>query len=85
MELHEKDINKSINLNIIGTANVTMACSQKNIKLIYFSTNYVYPGINGNYNEDDPLKPFKPDEDHAKALPLSSHIVIIVLLKEETI
>ena len=58
MELHEKDIIKSINLNVIGTANVTMACSQKNIKLIYFSTNYVYPGINGNYNENDPLKPF---------------------------
>ncbi len=58
MELHEKDINKSINLNIAGTANVTMACSQKKIKLIYFSTNYVYPGINGNYNEEDPLKPF---------------------------
>ena len=58
MELHEKDIKKSINLNIIGTANITTACSQKNVKLIYFSTNYVYPGINGNYNEEDPLKPF---------------------------
>ena len=51
MELHDKEINKSINLNIKGTANITMACSQKNIKLIYFSTHYVYPGINGNYNE----------------------------------
>ena len=58
MELHEKNISKSINLNIIGTANVTIACSQKNIKLIYFSTNYVYPGEKGNYNEHDPLKPF---------------------------
>ena len=58
MELHEKDIIKSINLNIIGTANVTMVCSKKNIKLIYFSTNYVYPGVKGNYNEHDPLKPF---------------------------
>ena len=58
MELHEKNIIKSINLNIIGTANVTLACSNKNIKLIYFSTNYVYPGIKGNYNENDPLKPF---------------------------
>ena len=58
MELHNKKINKSINLNIIGTANITIACSQKNIKLIYFSTHYVYPGINGNYNEEDPLKPF---------------------------
>ena len=58
MDLHEKDISKSINLNVIGTANVTLACSNKNIKLIYFSTNYVYPGMNGNYNENDPLKPF---------------------------
>ena len=58
MDLHEKNIGKSINLNIIGTANVTLACSQKNIKLIYFSTNYVYPGEKGNYNEHDSLKPF---------------------------
>ena len=58
MNIHEKNISKSINLNIIGTANVTKACEKKNIKLIYFSTNYVYPGTNGNYNEDDPLKPF---------------------------
>jgi dTDP-4-dehydrorhamnose reductase len=29
-----------------------------NIKLIYFSTDYVYPGIDGNYDEEDYLKPF---------------------------
>ena len=44
MKLHENDISKSIDLNIIGTANITKACSNKNIKMIYFSTNYVYPG-----------------------------------------
>ena len=27
-------------------------------KLIYFSTNYVYPGLKGNYKESDPVKPF---------------------------
>ena len=27
------------------------------IKLIYFSTNYVYPGKKGNYRETDPLLP----------------------------
>ena len=57
MKLHEKDIKKSINLNIIGTANITKACSEKNIKLIYFSTNYVYPGVKGNYKEQDPIFP----------------------------
>ena len=57
MNIHEKNISKSINLNIIGTANVTKACEKKNIKLIYFSTNYVYPGKKGNYKETDALLP----------------------------
>jgi len=57
MKLHEIDIKKSIDLNIIGTANITKACSEKKIKLIYFSTNYVYPGSKGNYREIDPLLP----------------------------
>ena len=57
MSIHEKDIKKSIDLNIIGTANVTKICSKLNIKLIYFSTNYVYPGTRGNYSEKDNLLP----------------------------
>ena len=57
MSIHEKQINKSIDLNIIGSANVTKACSNLGVKLIYFSTNYVYPGTKGNYKESDPLLP----------------------------
>ena len=57
MEIHDKYIDKSIDLNIIGTANITKVCSKLGIKLIYFSTTYVYPGIKGNYKETDPLLP----------------------------
>ncbi len=57
MSLHEKKISKSIELNIIGTCNIVIACSKFNIKLIYFSTSYVYPGKKGNYRETDPLLP----------------------------
>ena len=57
MKIHETDIKKSIDLNIIGTANVTKECEKNRIKLIYFSTNYVYPGLVGNYKEDDSLLP----------------------------
>jgi len=57
MVIHEKKISKSIHVNIIGTANVVMACEKNGIKLIYFSTNYVYPGKKGNYKEIDPLLP----------------------------
>ena len=58
MDIHEKNISKSISLNIIGTANITKVCEKNNIKLIYFSTGYVYEGIKGNYSEKDPVKPF---------------------------
>ena len=57
MSMHEKNISKSIDLNIIGTCNVVKICSELKIKLIYFSTGYVYEGKRGNYNEEDPLKP----------------------------
>ena len=57
MNIHDANIKKSIDLNIIGTANITKACEEKNIKLIYFSTNYVYPGKKGNYKEYDNLLP----------------------------
>jgi dTDP-4-dehydrorhamnose reductase len=57
MDMHEKFIKKSIDLNIIGTANITKVCSDFGIKLIYFSTSYVYPGIKGNYKETDSVLP----------------------------
>ena len=55
---HEQNIRKSINLNIIGTANLTNVCSELKIKLIYFSTSYVYPGKKGNYKEYDAVLPW---------------------------
>ena len=58
MNAHNKNISKSIDLNIIGTANITKMCKKYNIKLIYFSTGYVYEGTKGNYSENDPVKPF---------------------------
>ena len=57
MNIHEKNISKSIDLNIIGTANIVKICEQYKIKLIYFSTAYVYEGTKGNYKEDDPILP----------------------------
>ena len=58
MSIHEKKLVKSIELNIIGTCNLVKEASKMNIKLIYFSTNYVYPGTKGNYTERDSVKPW---------------------------
>ena len=57
MDIHDKNINKSIDLNIIGTANIVKICSLLRIKLVYFSTHYVYPCNKGNYSENSPLLP----------------------------
>ena len=58
MNIHNKQISTSINLNIIGTANIVKVCSDLKIKLIYFSTGYVYEGRVGNYKETDAVLPF---------------------------
>ena len=58
MKSHEANLAQSINLNIIGTSNLVRACSDLNIKIVYFSTSYVYPGKKGNYKETDPVLPW---------------------------
>jgi len=55
---HEKDPYNSIQTNIIGTCNVVKSCIKNNVKLIYISTDYVYPGITGDYKETDSILPF---------------------------
>lgn len=57
MKAHTEDPGLSIRTNIVGTANVALECIKRDIKLIYISTDYVYPGISGNYNEESPLLP----------------------------
>jgi len=58
MEIHSKEISKSIDLNIIGTCNLVKICSDLNIKLIFFSTSYIYQGKKGSYSENDPILPW---------------------------
>ena len=58
MKIHDQNIRKSIDLNIIGTCNLVKEASKLGVKVIYLSTSYVYPGNKGNYSEDDPLKPW---------------------------
>lgn len=57
MALHDTNIIKSINLNIIATAQLVCACAERKIKIVYFSTQYVYPGRVGKYKETDSLLP----------------------------
>jgi dTDP-4-dehydrorhamnose reductase len=48
---------KAIKTNIIGTANLVQVCMDRDIKLIYISTDYVFDGGRGDYKEHDDLNP----------------------------
>jgi hypothetical protein len=54
----EKDPIKAIETNIVGSANISLACLKTNTRLVYISTDYVYKGDRGNYKESDELLPF---------------------------
>lgn len=53
---HEKNPEPGIEVNIIGTANLCLACHKADIKLVYASTDYVYTGT-GPHKEDEALMP----------------------------
>lgn len=53
----DKNIIKSININIIGSSNISKYCIENKKRLVYISTDYVYPGETGNYSEKDSLYP----------------------------
>ena len=47
----------AIQANIIGTALLSIACFQRNIRLVYISTDYVFSGEQGMYAESDAVLP----------------------------
>ena len=56
----EQNKKKAYNINVIGTANVIRAIKNTNnkVKLLFMSTDAVYPSLRGNYKETDRLKPY---------------------------
>lgn len=54
----EHDAQRTINVNIIGAANVAYHCAELNIRYVYISSDYVYKGDRGNYKETDEILPF---------------------------
>jgi len=54
----EKDPTIAIQTNIIGSANISLACIKHKARLVYISTDYIYKGDKGNYKETDEILPF---------------------------
>ena len=58
MKIHDKNISKSIDLNIIGTSNLVKEVTFIILRSFIYLSSYVYPGTKGNYNENDAVKPW---------------------------
>lgn len=53
----ESDTKLTEELNVIATKNIVEAIADKDIKLVYISTDAVYDGIKGDFTEDDEINP----------------------------
>jgi dTDP-4-dehydrorhamnose reductase len=57
-ELNNSKKENLLLLNILGSSNVASECFIRGTRLVYISTDYVYPSTSGNYKESDPVLPF---------------------------
>jgi dTDP-4-dehydrorhamnose reductase len=53
----DRDPQRAIEVNIVGTANVVRLCMRHGLRLVYISTDYVFPGDRGHYREEDSMHP----------------------------
>jgi dTDP-4-dehydrorhamnose reductase len=53
----DEDPITAMNVNITGTANLVTLAARHNMRLIYISTDYIFKGFRGNYQEDDEVLP----------------------------
>lgn len=71
----EKDINKSLDINVIGTINMVKACLDLDCLFVYVSSEYVFGGNKGNYSVNDRLDPINV---YGKTKSASEYIVSIL-------
>lgn len=54
----EDEVEKCTNVNAEGTKNIASVCKELDIKMLYISTDYVFPGLGTHFYEvDDPTEP----------------------------
>ena len=53
----KKDPTRALDVNIVGTANIVRLCEKLKCRMVYISTDYVFDGESGNYNENDAVNP----------------------------
>jgi dTDP-4-dehydrorhamnose reductase len=57
VDLCEKDPTSSFSVNVRGTYNIVRQCIDRDAKLVYISTDYVFDGLAGPYSEKNDTSP----------------------------
>lgn len=74
----ERDPEKAHSANVAQPLNLARAAADSNARFVYFSTDYIFDGMNGPYTEASPTRPLsvygqsKLDCEHALAAELGS-------------
>ena len=72
----EENIEKALNINVLGTLNLVETCLDLDCKFIYISSEYVFGGSKGNYTVDDKLDPINV---YGKTKAAAEYIVSVLL------
>lgn len=79
----ECEVNKEFTrlVNVSATKNIVEEASDKDIKLIYISTDSVYDGVKGNFSEDDEVNPqnYYGQTKYEGELEVSKHSNFLIL------
>ena len=76
----DKEPELAYKINVEGTKNIVDAAKKANLKIIYISTDYVFDGKKGMYNESDELNPInyygKTKWEGEKLIDIKTNIII---------
>lgn len=59
VDLCEREPEPTAAINVLGTANLAAACAARGVRLVWFSTDYLFDGTSGPYPEDTPARPIQ--------------------------
>ena len=75
----DKSPRNAMNVNIVGTAEMTDMCHITKSKMVYISTDYVFKGDRGNYAPDDAVSP----QNYYAETKLAGEYIVKSLPKEQ--